>query len=205
MLWLVKKWSVEAETALRSTPATAQDLADAAPLAARLGAARLYRRRLLRAFAARTLGVGSGEIGIQRVESGGQRITTPSHLFASVAKRGDWTAVVTSIHPVGVDIEILPAEQPVPLDLLHHRERAALENLPTEAIDLAFLRFWTAREAYLKATGRGLPAELSTVEAQDDPGGERVLLIEAHKIRARAAITVTDECVVAVVELRAPE
>ena len=205
MLWLVEVGSPQAEAALWSAPATADDLADAAPLTPSLGAARLHRRRLLRAYAARTLGVGSDEIRIERGRAGGQRIVAPELLFASIAARGAWTAIALSSHQMGVDIETRLVEQPLPTALLHPREKDVLAKLSGADRDLAFLRFWTAREAYLKAAGRGLPAELSSVEAKDDPDGQGVLLIETDVVHARATVTLTEDLVVAVVELRAPE
>lgn len=205
MLWLVRAGAEEAEQALRSAPATRDDLADAALLPPRLGAARLYRRRLLRAQAARVLEARPKDVVIERMAHGGQRILSPRALFASLASRGEWLAIAVSDRPIGVDVETVPTEQPLPVNLLHPREQAVLAGLAGEARETAFLRFWTAREAYVKAAMRGLSEALSTIEARDAPGGEGVLLIEAGAVRAHAAVAMTKDLIAAVVELGGPE
>ncbi len=68
---------------------------------------------------------------------------------------------------IGVDVERVRAG-------LHHdavarrffspQERAALEALPPVARGEAFFRYWTCKEAYLKATGEGLRRPLSDFE-----------------------------------------
>ena len=151
------------------------------------------------------LDVSARDVEIERLGSGGQRIVAPQPLFASVAGRGDWIAVVVAAHPVGVDVETLPVEQPMPLNLLHPREQGALLDIREPDNKVAFARFWTAREAYCKATGRGLPNDLASIEARDDPAGTGVLLIENDGVQAIAALTITDDYIVAVVELAAPE
>ena len=201
MLRLVRAGSDEAEEALRSAPATVDDLTDAAHLGPIKGAARLIRRRLLRAYAASTLGVAPATVSLGRSAQGGLYVLGPTHLFASVAGRGDWTALALSDRPVGVDVEIRPPEHPLPLNLLHPRERRTLEALSGPIRDLAFLRFWTAREAYVKAQEKGLPAELAEIEAQNAAGGPDVNLIEQAIAVARAAITMQADAIAAVVEL----
>lgn len=52
---------------------------------------------------------------------------------------------------------------------LSGRESAAVAALPAGLQAVGFLRAWTAKEAYLKATGRGLTVELGRVEAEVDP------------------------------------
>jgi phosphopantetheinyl transferase len=103
--------------------------------------------------------------------------------------------------PVGVDVETAPPERPLPLNLLHPRERNALEALAAPDCDLAFLRFWTAREACAKATGRGLPARLSSIEARDALDDHAVVLLEHGIVVGRAQITMREDAVAAVVEL----
>jgi 4'-phosphopantetheinyl transferase len=73
---------------------------------------------------------------------------------------------VTRDRPVGIDIEYL---RWVPnVEQLAHRffspiEAAAISALPPDQQQTAFFCGWTRKEAYLKATGRGL-ADLSEVE-----------------------------------------
>ena len=198
MLWLVRRGSEEAEAALARTRATLEDMADAAPLGPRLGAFRLYRRRLLRSLAAEMLGAEPGAVRIERRPEGGLFIAAPELLHASVAASGDWTALALARHPIGVDVEMLTETHSVPLDLLHPAEREALLERDEADRSIAFLRFWTAREAYCKAQGRGLPAELSTIRAADD--GDGVILFEEGRAPKQATLTITADLICAVVE-----
>lgn len=78
---------------------------------------------------------------------------------------------VTRGVPVGVDVERSERGNP-PLDrALTATERAVLERLPAGARGPAFIRYWTRKEALLKATGDGLsvaPGRLA-VSAPDEP------------------------------------
>ena len=77
---------------------------------------------------------------------------------------------------VGIDAE--PVDHGRPLASTAHSwlagpEGPALECVPTQEREQALLRLWTLKEAYLKATGVGLNAELRDVVVR--PGGEPVL------------------------------
>ena len=67
-------------------------------------------------------------------------------------------AIARGISP-GVDLERLrahPRALPIAQRYFTPEEAAALEALPLERRDRAFLEIWTAKEAVLKALGRGL-------------------------------------------------
>lgn len=49
------------------------------------------------------------------------------------------------------------------------REHAAVAALPPESQAAGFLRAWTAKEAFLKATGRGLTDDLDRLETEVNP------------------------------------
>ncbi|MGJ3252881.1 MAG: 4'-phosphopantetheinyl transferase family protein [Elainellaceae cyanobacterium] len=90
---------------------------------------------------------------------------------------------VTRDRPVGIDIEYLRRVQNV--EQLAHRffspiEAAAISALSPDQQQTAFFNGWTRKEAYLKATGRGL-ADLSEVEVTllpNDP--PRLITLPAH-------------------------
>jgi 4'-phosphopantetheinyl transferase len=70
---------------------------------------------------------------------------------------------------VGIDVEALrpvPEAERIAEDFFSTRERAAFRVLPTAARLESFLRRWTCKEAYLKATGEGLARPLDTVEIE---------------------------------------
>lgn len=151
--------------------ATAADLADAVGLGPEQGARRLARRWLLRALAARTLGVHPEAVAIVRDPAGGLRITAPEPLFVSHAGREGWTALGLARCPIGVDLESAPPLLALPLDLLHPEERARLAALPAADQPRAFARLWTVKEAYAKASGRGLDTVLAQAPTRERQGG----------------------------------
>jgi hypothetical protein len=136
--WLVRLDDEAAQRAA-ATPSD-EDLAHAATAqAADGGAARLWRRRLLRALAARWLDVHPAEIAFPRSEPRRAQLLAPAPLFVSAASRGAWTVVAAGPAALGVDVELAGAEI------------AALGGSSPEP-----LRRWTAAEAYMKATGCSL-------------------------------------------------
>ncbi len=182
---------------LEPARATEADLADAAALGPDQGARRLYRRRLLRAIAAETLDVHPDLVAIERAPHGGVTIAGPRALCASLADRGPWTALALSEHPVGVDVEIHPPDREPPFDLLQPLEQEAILTDPEPR--RLFLRFWTAREAYLKAQGRGLDVMPDRVRAARRD--REVALIEPGHPIAFATIVEREDAIAAIVEL----
>ena len=177
--------------------ATPDDLADAAVLGPEGGAKRLMHRRLLRAMAAEFLDVHPDQLRFHREPSGLVRITEPQPLYASIAARGVWTALAIAPHPVGVDVELYPPDRDPPFDLLQQLEQDVILADPDPAG--RFLRFWTAREAYLKADGRGLSVMPDQVRAAQRHS--EVALIEAGRPIAIARIVERDDAIAAIVEL----
>jgi 4'-phosphopantetheinyl transferase len=185
------------EGTLEPPKAMPADLADAAPLGPDLGARRLWRRRLLRGLAAEALGAHPDTVEIARDAKGMVRITGPKPLHASLSGRGKWTALAVAAHPVGVDVEVDPPDREPPFDLLQPLEQETILADP-QSVRL-FLRFWTAREAYLKAEGRGLDVMPGEVRAARR--GEEVALIEAGRPIVFARIVERDDAIAAIVEL----
>ena len=178
---------------------TAEDLQDAAALGQEAGARRLERRRRLRALAAETLGVHPDAVRIERRADGTLRITEPEPLYASVAGRGAWTALALGPRPVGVDVETCPSDTEPPFDLLQPLEQDAILADPDPP--RLFLRFWAAREAYLKADGRGLGVMPDRVRAAQRD--EAVALIEQGRPIAIARLVEREDAIAAIVELEA--
>jgi hypothetical protein len=147
---------------------TLSDLADAALPGTDRGARRLQRLGMIRLFVGHALGVHPDRIRLERRIDRGLQIVAPEKIHISDAGRDAWSAIAIADRPVGVDIETRPAKHPLPLDLLPDDERNFLAALDTSARELAFLRFWTAREAYLKAVEGSLTDCLPCAIESDD-------------------------------------
>ncbi|MGH3663924.1 MAG: 4'-phosphopantetheinyl transferase family protein [Micromonosporaceae bacterium] len=99
----------------------------------------------------------------------------PAPAELSISHSGQRVAVaVTSHTPVGVDVEQvdrrLELEQLAP-SILTPYEQTELSRLPADARQDGLLRYWTRKEAVLKATGYGLMVAPDTiaVSAPDQP------------------------------------
>ncbi len=91
-----------------------------------------------------------------------------------VAHSGALALIATAGFEVGVDVEA-PRRIRDPVGLAARfftpAEREHVERAPADRRERRFLELWTAKEAVLKATGRGL-AGLEEVELAFGPGGE---------------------------------
>ena len=115
----------------------------------------LARRAVQRSLIARLAGCRPDSVLIRYNEQGAPQVEYPAGLFVSVAGHGPWAMLAIANRPAGVDFEpVLTDVEPVK-DVLHRGEVLALDGLPESERAAFFLRIWTAKEAYLKARGRG--------------------------------------------------
>jgi phosphopantetheinyl transferase len=149
---------------------TSRDLAEAPkrePLRSRFFARRGFAREMV----ASRVGVAARDVTIGHDESGAPVVIAPqTGLHLSLAGRETFCAVAIAPRPIGVDIEPLESMAAPVCDALHPRERAALAALDDVARHEAFLRWWTAKEAYLKALRTGFsrdPSLIEIVEAEE--------------------------------------
>ena len=85
----------------------------------------------------------------------------------NLSHAGELAVIAVSAGAVGVDVEpeaSAPAALEAAAIACTPAEAAALDRLPAEDRPLWALRLWTAKEAYLKATGEGLSAAPDQVE-----------------------------------------
>jgi 4'-phosphopantetheinyl transferase len=117
----------------------------------------------LRLGAAAALDVDAADVRVRRVcrdcrGPHGRPELPGTDLYASVAHSGERVAVaLTRTAPVGVDVEVLHA---VDLDTLPASVLGAGEQVTDER---GFFRYWTRKEAVVKATGDGLRVPLTQV------------------------------------------
>jgi len=150
--------------ALANLALTDADLADERTPSASARTHFRARRSLLRALAAAALGVSPTSVRIAYDSDGAPRVDgLPA--FVSVSSRGPLAALSVASSPLGIDLEPFDASAE-PVDaVLHPREQAMLAELAGPARARAFLRIWTAKEAYLKALGRGFKRDPATIAA----------------------------------------
>jgi 4'-phosphopantetheinyl transferase len=97
-------------------------------------------------------------------EFGKPYLTNPTIEF-NLSHSGDWGVIGVARMPIGIDIEqICPIQK---LDSLAEHFFSPTERQVFAPVDYhkkldAFYRWWCRKEAYLKATGRGLASETTT-------------------------------------------
>jgi len=104
-------------------------------------------------------------------------------LTFNLSHSGDLALVaITTGREVGVDIEqVRGVEDPLSLTRLNFHPDEHRSLLAQEGFELAaaFLRIWTKKEAYLKATGKGLAGSLGDFSvAEEAPEDPLVLLVD---------------------------
>lgn len=141
---------------------------------ARYVAARAALRRLLASY------VGIEPAALAFVADGSEGkpgLALPGAPAFNLAHSGDCALLAVAAMPrVGIDLEI---ERPIAdVEVLASQyftdaERDAVRTAG-DAAQRAFLRVWTRKEAVLKAVGRGLTADLRTIEVGAGPAPQQV-------------------------------
>ncbi len=127
-------------------------------------------RGTLRGLLSRYLGIDPAEIALAYGPLGKPALAKPadSPIHFNLSHSGDVALYAFSLsREVGVDVERhRPAEkiEGIANRFYSPRECAALAALPEEERRLLFFRYWTIKEAYLKARGKGLSVPLRQVE-----------------------------------------
>lgn len=130
---------------------------------------------LVREWLATELGCAAADIVLARDAHGRPRITAPQPgLDVSWSHSGEGLLIALGEGvDVGVDLERVRA-RPRTLELaqrfFHAAETAWLAGLPQDARDIAFIRLWCAKEAVLKAHGRGIAFGLDKFELAEELG-----------------------------------
>jgi len=139
----------------------------------------MHAEAAVRPWLARQVGSEAGELALARDRHGRPRLG-PGHGFdAGWSHSGGGLLVACGRDMVlGVDMErehVRPRALELARRYFHPREAAWLEARPGPARASAFLRLWCAKEAVLKAHGRGLAFGLDRL-VFDERGGGLVLV-----------------------------
>ncbi len=135
-------------------------------------------RLLARTTAARRLGVGSERVGIRPdtdpATRGRPHLTVDGRdrtdAWVSIAHAGHVVMVAVATQQCGIDVEVVADVAPVvAADTVYgEAEIAALRAMPEPDRTLLAARWWTAKEAVLKATGVGLGIDPPTIDVTTD-------------------------------------
>ena len=126
----------------------------------------------VRAWAATELGRASASLVLARDPHGRPRLEAPAGFDLSWSHSGDGLLVALGEGvEVGIDLE-RARPRPRALELarrfFHPAEAAWLAALPDAAREPSFLRLWCAKEAVLKAHGRGIAFGLHRFELREE-------------------------------------
>ncbi len=112
--------------------------------------------RFLRKFARQAVITSAQKTGIDlpTLEKDSDGVPVPSNgVFWSLSHKPEYVAGVIATHPVGIDVErIRPVQSSLADKVIDSNER----QLAGMISDALFYRYWTAKEAVLKAVGVGL-------------------------------------------------
>lgn len=128
----------------------------------------ITRRAARRIILAEFLDIRPSELEIQTDQLGRPLLPqSPTTRFSCSARKNLALISIASGYRIGVDVEylcVVPEAPAIVKSFFTHNEAEEFANVPDTSKDLAFLEFWTAKEAYLKAIGTGLAQALSSVE-----------------------------------------
>ena len=150
----------------------------------RLGYDRTQQRAPLRALLGRYLRIPADAVVLVESEHGRPELAAPLDrtLQFNWSHSGDAALIAVTRECIpGVDIEQLrprPRAMRLAERFFHPEETAALSKLDKSGQEQAFLQLWTAKEAVLKAMGRGIAFGLERLQLAVPPTAPRLLWLD---------------------------
>jgi 4'-phosphopantetheinyl transferase len=145
---------------------------------------RILARAALRSVLGRCLGLEAGVVPIDEDRLGRPVLRVEGPAF-SVSHAGQMTmiAVDSRARQIGVDIETVGRAGPLPRRALSAFELAALGTARGAALEERFMRYWTAKEAYLKGLGLGIRIDPREIEIDLTSSAPKLLSSEGRRWR----------------------
>jgi 4'-phosphopantetheinyl transferase len=145
-------------------------------------------RSALRTILAGYVGKRPSDIAFQLGPIGKPALSPPGReplLFNLSHSRELALVAVTRLGEIGVDVECvreMASREQLAERFFHPNEVAALHTLPQADRASGFFNAWTRKEAFLKATGKGISFGIDRVEVTLAPGdGARVLTVDGSR------------------------
>lgn len=128
---------------------------------------RILARAVLRSLLARHLGIRANSVPIVEDRLGKPGLRGEGPTF-SVSHAVDLTVIAVDpwARRIGVDVETVGRAGKLPRRALTPMELAGLDTAEGAAREERFLRYWTAKEAYLKGQGWGIRIDPREVEVR---------------------------------------
>jgi 4'-phosphopantetheinyl transferase len=129
----------------------------------------ILARGLLRLILSRYLELNPAQLEFKYGDRGKPYLVTPTNLYFNLShSRNTALYAISQAREVGIDVEYIDRHRNVELIarrfFLPH-EQIILEALSEEQKIHTFFRYWTLKEAYAKATGKGLSQCLANFDA----------------------------------------
>jgi 4'-phosphopantetheinyl transferase len=189
-IWALDLARTEEEVNALATTLSADELRRAADM--RVESARrrwMVARAGLRALIGEYLGAEPDTVAFAVERQGKPRLEPESPLRFSLAHSEELALVACARQrEVGVDLEWTGRARDttgIARRWLAAAERAAIEEAPEAERPLVFYRHWVAKEAFVKATGRGIAASLRSFEISlTGPSGPRLVHVGGDELEA---------------------
>lgn len=147
----------------------------------------LARRSATRTILARRLGTDRRALVVSRLcpqcgaTDHGKPFVSGTPIAFSVSSNENLSVIAVSPSTVGVDVEIVRSDTRPQLRAMSDREQQSIASLSAERRAIGFLRLWTAKEAVLKAAGRSLADDPSTVDVAELLWSESSVVAEGRR------------------------
>lgn len=188
-LWAVDLARTDAELRALAALLSGDELRRAASMRIVEGRRRyMCTRAALRVLLARYAGVEMMELELRSGPYGKPALDPPAVRF-NIAHSGELALIAVAARAeVGVDLELMrPRRDPmrVARDHFTATECDMIEGAPDPDRSALFYRLWVAKEAFVKATGRGLSTSLRSFAVALEPGPPRLVHVGGDEAEAR--------------------